>query len=301
MPDTLTARPTAPDVLGLLQAGGVYLAIAAAPGLQPRLHPELRHRGQPAAAAGAGRAGGHRRGRDGPGHRHRGHRPLGRFHHGDQRRAAAAVPRLRRLAGHRDRAAGRRRRRQPSTDRWWRSPACSRSSPPSALLVAGRGLALVLADGRLTEMFDPTLGALGNDSVLGVPISVLLVLVVTAAAGSRSTGPRSAGGCWPSAATGPRRPWPACRSSARWSPCTCMSGVLAAAAGVLSTARQGASDPVVRRPAHRAQRDHRGRRRRHPVVRRPGAHPRHADGSPVDAADHRDRDPARTCRTRRPA
>ena len=52
-----------------------------------------------------------------------------------------------------------------------------------ALLVAGRGLALVLADGRLTELFDPTLDRLGNASVWGVPISVVLVLVVTATVG----------------------------------------------------------------------------------------------------------------------
>ena len=33
-----------------------------------------------------------------------------------------------------------------------------------ALLVGGRGLALVIAQGRLTEIFDPTLGAIGSES-----------------------------------------------------------------------------------------------------------------------------------------
>ena len=40
------------------------------------------------------------------------------------------------------------------------------------MLVAGRGIALVLADGRLTELFDPTLQAIGTDRVAGIPITV---------------------------------------------------------------------------------------------------------------------------------
>src|SRR6185369_2177827 len=51
------------------------------------------------------------------------------------------------------------------------------------LLVAGRGLALVFADGRLVELFDPTLGALGTDAVLGLPVSVLIALGVASVAG----------------------------------------------------------------------------------------------------------------------
>jgi ribose/xylose/arabinose/galactoside ABC-type transport system permease subunit len=47
-----------------------------------------------------------------------------------------------------------------------------------ALLVGGRGLALVIAQGRLTEIFDPTLRVLGSDRVYGVPIVVLVALVV---------------------------------------------------------------------------------------------------------------------------
>jgi ribose/xylose/arabinose/galactoside ABC-type transport system permease subunit len=41
-------------------------------------------------------------------------------------------------------------------------------------LVAGRGLALVIAEGRLTELFDPTLRALGTGSIAGVPYRVLI-------------------------------------------------------------------------------------------------------------------------------
>jgi ribose/xylose/arabinose/galactoside ABC-type transport system permease subunit len=47
-----------------------------------------------------------------------------------------------------------------------------------ALLVGGRGLALVIAQGRLTEIFDPTLGAIGSERVFGIPIVVLIALVL---------------------------------------------------------------------------------------------------------------------------
>jgi ribose/xylose/arabinose/galactoside ABC-type transport system permease subunit len=42
-----------------------------------------------------------------------------------------------------------------------------------------RALALVLADGRLVEIFDPTLGAIGNGAVAGVPITLLVLGVLT--------------------------------------------------------------------------------------------------------------------------
>jgi ribose transport system permease protein len=47
-----------------------------------------------------------------------------------------------------------------------------------ALLVGGRGLALVIAQGRLTEIFDPTLATIGSDRLLGVPLVVVIALVV---------------------------------------------------------------------------------------------------------------------------
>ena len=86
------------------------------------------------------------------------------------RRAAPAVPRLRRLAGDRRSAllAGAAGRRW-STARWSRSSASSRSSPRSACWWPAAALALVLADGRLVEIFDPTLGALGNGTVARRP------------------------------------------------------------------------------------------------------------------------------------
>jgi ribose transport system permease protein len=110
-------------------------------------------------------------------------------------------------------------------------------------LVACRGLALVLADGRLTEMFDPVLGALGSDSVLGIPISVLLVLVVTGAAAVAVH--RAAFGRRLLAVGGNRAAATLAGLPVKRTLVTVyvVSGVLAAAAGVISTARQGASDP----------------------------------------------------------
>ncbi|MEU8607416.1 ABC transporter permease [Actinoplanes sp. NPDC048791] len=110
-------------------------------------------------------------------------------------------------------------------------------------LVACRGIALVLADGRLTEIFDPVLGALGSDSVLGIPISVLLVLVVTGAAAvavHRAAFGRQLLAVGGNRAAATLAGLPVKRTLVI---VYVISGVLAAAAGVLSTARQGASDP----------------------------------------------------------
>jgi len=111
------------------------------------------------------------------------------------------------------------------------------------LLVAGRGLALVFADGRLVEIFDPALGALGNDAVLGVPLSVLVVVAVTAAAGLVMR--RAAFGLRVLAIGGNRAAATLAGLPVRRTLVTvyAVSGLLAAVAGVLSTARQGASDP----------------------------------------------------------
>jgi ribose transport system permease protein len=111
------------------------------------------------------------------------------------------------------------------------------------VLVAGRALALVLANGRLVEIFDPTLQALGNDSVLGIPITVLIVIVLTAlvivlvrrsifgrrlvAIGGNRTAAALAG-------------LPVRRTLFA---VYILSGMFAALAGVVSTARLGAGDP----------------------------------------------------------
>jgi ribose transport system permease protein len=111
------------------------------------------------------------------------------------------------------------------------------------LLVAGRGVALVFAEGRLTEMFDPTLDALGNNAVLGVPISVLLVLLTTGAAAIAVR--RTAFGRRLLATGGNRAAATLAGLPVKRTLITVyvLSGLLAAVAGVLTTARQGASDP----------------------------------------------------------
>jgi ribose transport system permease protein len=111
------------------------------------------------------------------------------------------------------------------------------------LLVAGRGLALVFADGRLVELFDPTLGALGNNAVLGVPVSVLVVIGVASVAGVVMR--RAAFGRRVLAIGGNRAAATLAGLPVRRTLVTvyAVSGLLAAVAGVLSTARQGASDP----------------------------------------------------------
>jgi ribose/xylose/arabinose/galactoside ABC-type transport system permease subunit len=111
------------------------------------------------------------------------------------------------------------------------------------VLVAGRAVALVLADGRLVEIFDPTLQSLGNGTVAGIPVPLLLVAVLTAlvvvvvrwsifgrrlvAIGGNRTAARLAG-------LPVRRTLLAVYIA---------SGALAALAGVIYTARLGASDP----------------------------------------------------------
>ncbi|MFJ4098529.1 ABC transporter permease [Amycolatopsis japonica] len=113
-----------------------------------------------------------------------------------------------------------------------------------ALLVGGRGLALVLADGQLVQLHDPDFLALGNGEVLGIPVSVLiaavLAVLVAALVGKTAFGRRLV------AIGGNRR-----ASVLAGLPVNrvligvyAICGLLAALAGVLSTARLGAGDPA---------------------------------------------------------
>ncbi|MEV7549316.1 ABC transporter permease [Amycolatopsis sp. NPDC089917] len=113
-----------------------------------------------------------------------------------------------------------------------------------ALLVGGRGLALVLADGQLVQLHDPDFLALGNGEVLGIPVSVLiaavLAVLMAALVGKTAFGRRLV------AIGGNRR-----ASVLAGLPVNrvligvyAICGVLAALAGVLSTARLGAGDPA---------------------------------------------------------
>ncbi|HEX8343514.1 MAG TPA: ABC transporter permease [Actinoplanes sp.] len=111
------------------------------------------------------------------------------------------------------------------------------------VLVAGRALALVLAEGRLVEVFDPTLQSIGNGSVAGVPLTLLITaaLAVTVTVLVR----RSIFGRRLVAIGGSRTAATLAGLPVRRTLLTVyvFSGVLAALAGVVNTARLGASDP----------------------------------------------------------
>ncbi len=112
-----------------------------------------------------------------------------------------------------------------------------------ALLVGGRGLALVIANGQLKQVRNETLLALGNGDVLGIPVPILLTAVVALAVGfvvRRSTFGRQVvaiGGNRAAAALGGL---PVRRVLLG---VYVISGVLAALSGVVTTARLTASDP----------------------------------------------------------
>jgi galactofuranose transport system permease protein len=112
-----------------------------------------------------------------------------------------------------------------------------------ALLVGGRGLALVIAQGRLTEVFDPTLRALGSDRVFGIPIVVLVALAVALVIGVVVA--RTTFGRYVVAVGGNREASVVAGVPVRRTLLAAyvLGAVLAALAGVIQTARLSASDP----------------------------------------------------------
>ncbi|KOV85195.1 ABC transporter permease [Nocardia sp. NRRL S-836] len=113
-----------------------------------------------------------------------------------------------------------------------------------ALLVAGRGLALVIADGQLVQLHDPAFLALGTGDAFGLPISVLVAGVLAIAVAGLVN--RTTFGRQLVAVGGNRRAahlagLPVGRVLVG---VYAICGVLAAVAGVLATARLGASDPA---------------------------------------------------------
>jgi ribose transport system permease protein len=113
-----------------------------------------------------------------------------------------------------------------------------------AFLVGGRGLALVISHGQLTDVDNSTMDALGGNNVLGMPVTVLVAAVLAVLIGvlvQRSTFGRRL------VAVGGNRN----ASALAGLPVRkvlfgvyAISGVLAGVAGVLATARLGASDPT---------------------------------------------------------
>jgi ribose transport system permease protein len=112
-----------------------------------------------------------------------------------------------------------------------------------ALFVAGRGIALVVADGQLKEIHNPTLLALGENSVLGIPILVLIVGVLALVLGFVMR--RSTFGRHVVAVGGNRTAAFLAGLPVRRTLLTVyvISAVLATVAGVLATSRLQASDP----------------------------------------------------------
>ena len=112
-----------------------------------------------------------------------------------------------------------------------------------ALLVAGRGLALVVADAQLKQITSPGLLALGSNEVLGIPLVVLAAGVLTLLVAFlvyRTTFGRQLVAVGGNRAASELAGLPVRRILIG---VYVLSGVLAAFAGVLATARLTASDP----------------------------------------------------------
>jgi ribose transport system permease protein len=112
-----------------------------------------------------------------------------------------------------------------------------------ALLVAGRGLALVIAGGRLKQIHNADLLALGSDSVFGVPIVVAVAGILALATGAlvrRTTYGRQVVAIGGNRAAASLAGLPVRRVLIVT---YVLCGVSAALAGVLATARLTASDP----------------------------------------------------------
>jgi ribose transport system permease protein len=112
-----------------------------------------------------------------------------------------------------------------------------------ALLVGGRGLALVLAGGQLKQIHNPALLAIGGDDVLGVPVVVGVAALLAVAVGfvvGRTTFGRQLVAIGGNRVASQLAGLPVRRVLfGTYIAC----GAFAALAGVLATARLSASDP----------------------------------------------------------
>ncbi|MDX3192206.1 ABC transporter permease [Streptomyces sp. MN03-5084-2B] len=112
-----------------------------------------------------------------------------------------------------------------------------------ALLVGGRGLALVIAHGRLVQLHNRDFLELGTGDVLGVPVMVLVAGVLAVLAGlvvQRTTFGRHLVAVGGNRAASALAGLPVKRVLVG---VYVISGALSAVAGVLATSRLGASDP----------------------------------------------------------
>jgi len=112
-----------------------------------------------------------------------------------------------------------------------------------ALLVGGRGLALVLADGQAKQILDPGLIGFGSDRVLGIPKTVILAVLLVLLVGfvvRRTTFGRQLLAVGGNPRASRLAGLPVRRTLIG---VYVISGVLAAIAGVVITARLNYSDP----------------------------------------------------------
>lgn len=112
------------------------------------------------------------------------------------------------------------------------------------LLVGGRGLALVIAEGKLVEVRSPEFLSLGTGDVLGIPVSVLVAAVLAVGVGllvQRTTFGRQLVAIGGNRSASALAGLPVRRVLIG---VYAISGLLAGVAGVLATARLGASDPA---------------------------------------------------------
>jgi hypothetical protein len=153
-----------------------------------------------------------------------------------------------------------------------------------ALLVGGRGLALVLADGQAKQILDPGLIGFGSDRVLGIPKTVILAVLLVLLVGfvvRRTTFGRQLLAVGGNPRASRLAGLPVRRTLIRR---------LRDQRGARRDRRRGdhgtaeLQRPVQRRHAGRAVGHHRGRRRRDPALRWPGAHPRHGGRRAAHAA-----------------
>jgi ribose/xylose/arabinose/galactoside ABC-type transport system permease subunit len=113
-----------------------------------------------------------------------------------------------------------------------------------AVLVGGRGLALVFADGSLTELFDPTLTYLGSERIAGVPVNVIIAGVLALLIGAMVR--HTIVGRQLVAVGGNREASVLAGVPVKRTLFVVyvISGVLAAIAGLLLTGRSGAANPA---------------------------------------------------------
>lgn len=112
-----------------------------------------------------------------------------------------------------------------------------------ALFVGGRGIALVVAGGQLKDVYDPDLLNLGSSSLIGIPLPVLVAAVLTVvvmAVVRRTTFGRRLVAIGGNRTASELSGLPVRRILLL---VYVVSGLLAATAGVLATARLQASDP----------------------------------------------------------